>query len=213
MVEEKLKGETISRDEGESVGTYKINVAFADGSNPNYKLTIKSGTFKINQKAVTLTADNVSKKFGEKDPELTYKVDGLVSFAGVEDKLSGVKLTREAGENAGNYAITATVDGKANPNYIVTVVEGGSLTIIANNDKIVVVVKGHSSTGVYSGKEQTVKGFDISTENKAYDLKFVEFTGDSVVSGTDAEYLTGGFDVRFFGGTLDRDVIRLQRVC
>lgn len=185
-VEEKLKGETISRDEGESVGTYKINVAFADGSNPNYKLTIKSGTFKINQKAVTLTADNVSKKFGEKDPELTYKVDGLVSFAGVEDKLSGVKLTREAGENAGNYAITATVDGKANPNYIVTVVEGGSLTIVANNDQIVVVVKGHSSTGVYSGKEQTVKGFDISTENKAYDLKFVEFTGDSVVSGTDA---------------------------
>ena len=97
-----------------------------------------------------------------------------------------MKLTREAGENAGNYAITATVDGKANPNYIVTVVEGGSLTIVANNDQIVVVVKGHSSTGVYSGKEQTVKGFDISTESKAYDLKFVEFTGDSVVSGTDA---------------------------
>lgn len=185
-VEEKLKGETISRQEGDTVGTYKIDVAFADGSNPNYKLTIKSGTFKINQKAVTLTADDVSKKFGEKDPELTYTVDGLVTIGENEDKLAGVKLTREKGENAGTYDITATVDAKANPNYVVTVAKGGTFTIIANNDEIVVTIKGHTSTGVYNGKEQTVKGFDISTESKAYDLKFVEFTGDSVVSGIDA---------------------------
>jgi hypothetical protein len=183
---ESLEGATITRAKGDTVGTYKINVAFEDGSNPNYKLTITPGTLTINPKAVTLTADNVSKKFGETDPELTYTVDSLVKLGETEDKLAGVKLTREKGENAGTYDITATVDAKANPNYIVTVAKGGSLTIIANNDQIVVVVKGHSSTGVYSGKEQTVKGFDISTESKAYDLKFVEFTGDSVVSGIDA---------------------------
>lgn len=184
---EKLKSEKISRQEGDTVGTYKINVAFEDGSNPNYKLTITPGTLTINPKAVTLTADDVSKKFGETDPELTYTVDGLVKLGETEDKLAGVKLTREKGENAGTYDITATVDAKANPNYVVTVADGGgTFTIIANNDKIVVTIKGHSSTGVYSGKEQTVKGFDISTESKAYDLKFVEFTGDSVVSGIDA---------------------------
>lgn len=183
---ESLEGATITRAKGDTVGTYKIDVAFADGSNPNYKLTIKSGTLTISPKAVTLTADDVSKKFGEKDPELTYTVDGLVTIGENEDKLSGVKLTREAGENAGTYAITATVDAKANPNYLVTVAKGGLLTIVANNDKIVVTIKGHTSTGVYNGKEQTVKGFDISTESKAYDLKFVEFTGDSVVSGLDA---------------------------
>ncbi len=183
---EKLKSEKISRQEGDTVGTYKINVAFEDGSNPNYKLTVKPGTLTINPKAVTLTADNVSKKFGETDPELTYTVDGLVKLGETEDKLAGVKLTREKGENAGTYAITATVDAKANPNYKVAVVEGGVLTIVANNDKIVVTIKGHTSTSVYNGKEQTVKGFDISTESKAYDLKFVEYTGDSVVSGTNA---------------------------
>lgn len=199
--EEKLKGETISREEGESVGTYKINVAFEDGSNPNYKLTVKSGTLTIGQKAVTLTADDVSKKFGEADPELTYKVDGLVTIGDTEDKLAGVKLTREKGENAGTYAITATVDAKANPNYVVTVAKGGTLTIIANDDKIVVVVKGHSSTGVYNGKEQTVKGFDISTESKAYDLKFVEFSGDSVVSGTNAGKYTMGLSKDNFTNT------------
>ena len=199
--EEKLKGETISREEGESVGTYKINVAFEDGSNPNYKLTVKSGTLTIGQKAVTLTADDVSKKFGEADPELTYKVDGLVTIGDTEDELAGVKLTREKGENAGEYAITATVDAKANPNYVVTVADGGTLTIIANDDKIVVVVKGHSSTGVYNGKEQTVKGFDISTESKAYDLKFVEFSGDSVVSGTNAGKYTMGLSKDNFTNT------------
>ncbi|MBR6942675.1 MAG: hypothetical protein IKH55_06345 [Fibrobacter sp.] len=183
---ESLEGATITRAKGDTVGTYKIDVAFADGSNPNYKLTVKSGTLTISPKAVTLTVDDVSKKFGEKDPELTYTVDGLVTIGENEDKLSGVKLTREAGENAGTYAITATVDAKANPNYLVTVAKGGLLTIVANNDKIVVTIKGHTSTGVYNGKEQTVKGFDISTESKAYDLKFVEFTGDSVVSGLDA---------------------------
>ena len=188
---ESLEGATITRAKGDTVGTYKIDVAFADGSNPNYKLTVKSGTLTISPKAVTLTVDDVSKKFGEKDPELTYTVDGLVTIGETEDKLAGVTLSREKGEDAGAYKITATVDAKANPNYVVTVDEKeAKLTIVANNDKIVVTIKGHTSTGVYNGKEQTVKGFDISTESKAYDLKFVEYTktdaGDSVVSGTNA---------------------------
>lgn len=188
---ESLEGATITRVEGDSVGTYKINVVFAEGSNPNYELTKKPGTLTISPKAVTLTVDDVLKKFGEKDPELTYKVDGLVTIGEDEDKLKGVTLSREKGEDAGEYAITATVDAKANPNYTVTVAEKkGVFTIDANNDKIVVTVKGHTSTGVYNGKEQSVHGYEISSNSDAYSLKFVEYTktdaGDSVASGTDA---------------------------
>lgn len=188
---ESLEGATITRAKGDTVGTYKIDVAFADGSNPNYKLTVKSGTLTISPKAVTLTVDDVSKKFGEKDPELTYTVDGLVTIGETEDKLAGVTLSREKGEDAGAYKITATVDAKANPNYVVTVDEKeAKLTIVANNDEIVVTVKGHTSTGVYNGKEQTVHGYEISSNSDAYSLKFVEYTktdaGDSVVSGTNA---------------------------
>lgn len=188
---ESLEGATITRAKGDTVGTYKIDVAFADGSNPNYKLTVKSGTLTISPKAVTLTVDDVSKKFGEKDPELTYTVDGLVTIGETEDKLAGVTLSREKGEDAGAYKITATVDAKANPNYVVTVDEKeAKLTIVANNDEIVVTIKGHTSTGVYNGKEQTVHGYDISSNSDAYSLKFVEYTktdaGDSVVSGTNA---------------------------
>ena len=188
---ESLKDATITRAEGEKVGTYKIDVAFADGSNPNYKLTVNSGSLTISPKAVTLTVDDVSKKFGEKDPELTYTVDGLVTIGETEDKLAGVTLSREKGEDAGAYKITATVDAKANPNYVVTVDEKeAKLTIVANNDEIVVTIKGHTSTGVYNGKEQTVHGYEISSNSDAYSLKFVEYTktdaGDSVVSGTNA---------------------------
>ena len=188
---ESLKDATITRAEGEKVGTYKIDVAFADGSNPNYKLTVNSGSLTISPKAVTLTVDDVSKKFGEKDPELTYTVDGLVTIGETEDKLAGVTLSREKGEDAGAYKITATVDAKANPNYVVTVDEKeAKLTIVANNDEIVVTVKGHTSKGVYNGKEQTVHGYEISSNSDAYSLKFVEYTktdaGDSVVSGTNA---------------------------
>ena len=193
-----LKSEKITRAEGEKVGTYKVDVAFEDGANPNYKLTLKSGKLTVTQKAVTLTADNVTKLFGESDPELTYTVDGLVSFNGVKDTLAGVKLVREKGEDAGEYAITATVNAKSNPNYVVTVAEGGVLTIAPNDGKIVVTVKGHVDTVKYDGKAHIVKGFDIMSNSTAYSLSFVKFTGDSIVKDSNAgSYAMGLSEANF----------------
>ena len=196
-----LKSETITRAEGEKVGTYKVDVAFEDGANPNYKLTLKSGKLTITQKAVTLTADSVTKLFGESDPELTYTVDGLVSFNGVKDTLAGVKLVREKGEDAGEYAITATVNAKSNPNYVVTVAEGGVLTIAPNDGKIVVTVKGHVDTVKYDGKAHIVKGFDIMSNSTAYSLSFVKFTGDSIVKDSNAGSYAMGLSKANFENT------------
>ena len=196
-----LKSETITRAEGEKVGTYKVDVAFEDGANPNYKLTLKSGKLTITQKAVTLTADSVTKLFGESDPELTYTVDGLVSFNGVKDTLAGVKLVREKGEDAGEYAITATVNAKSNPNYVVTVAEGGVLTIAPNDGKIVVTVKGHVDTVKYDGKAHVVKGFDIMSNSTAYSLSFVKFTGDSIVKDSNAGSYAMGLSKANFENT------------
>ena len=196
-----LKSETITRAEGEKVGTYKVNVAFENGANPNYKLTLKSGNLKITQKAVTLTADNVTKLFGESDPELTYTVDGLASFDGVKDTLAGVTLVREKGEDAGEYAITATVNAKSNPNYVVTVAEGGVLTIAPNDGKIVVTIKGHVDTVKYDGKEHRVTGYDILSNSTAYPLKFVKFTGKDTVSGINADTYAMGLSAKNFENT------------
>jgi hypothetical protein len=195
-----LKGAKITRDEGEKVGTYKVNIDFAEGANPNYTLTSVPSTLTITPKAVTLNVTNITKKYGEKDPELDYTVDGIVKFGDEEDVLKGVSLMREPGEDAGEYAITATVDAKSNPNYIVST-NDGMLTITANNDKIVVTIKGHTETLQYDGKEHTVQGFDISTNNEAYSLKFVEYTGDSIATGKDAGKYAMGLTASAFKNT------------
>ena len=114
--------------------------------------------------------------------------------------LKGVALKREAGEDAGEYEITASVDAKSNPNYIVST-EAGKLTITANNDKIVVTIKGRADTLQYDGKEHTLKGYEISTNNEAYALKFVEYTGDSIVSGKDAGKYSMGLAASEFKNT------------
>jgi len=82
--------------------------------------------FAITPKPLTVTADSLTKVQGEKDPELTYKADGLVDG----DKLEG-KLAREEGEKPGTYKITqGTLDNK---NYRITFVEG-TLTIKSKSE-------------------------------------------------------------------------------
>ncbi len=189
---EELELPSITRAKGEDVGSYKVSLSFAEGSNTNYKLTIVPGSLTINPRPVTLTVTDLTKKFGEKDPELTYTVKTLASFDGAEVGLNGVVLAREKGENAGIYPISVTVDEEANPNYVVTIADGGSLTISPNDDAIVVSVKGKSNKVQYNGKEQVVKGYEITTNNEAYSLKYVTYSGDSVISGKDAgKYFMG----------------------
>ena len=106
---------TLARAEGEDVGEYAITVTL--GSNPNYEVTATNGTFTINKKTVTITADAKSKTYGEADPALTATVEGLVG----SDTLN-YTLARAEGENVGEYAITVTLG--ENPNYEVTATNG-----------------------------------------------------------------------------------------
>ena len=91
----------------------------------NYTGTV-TRTYKITPKSVTVTADNKSKVFGEKDPELTAKVVGTLGNDTVEYKLS-----RAAGEAVGKYEITVKGD-KLQGNYTVTYV-AGTLTITSQS--------------------------------------------------------------------------------
>ena len=77
-------------------------------------------TATITTRKATVTPDNKTKVYEEKDPDLTYAVSGVLDG----ETLTGITLTRAEGENAGEYAITATADAGANPNYDVTFAEG-----------------------------------------------------------------------------------------
>ncbi|GAB1856251.1 hypothetical protein MHTCC0001_10860 [Flavobacteriaceae bacterium MHTCC 0001] len=82
----------------------------ADGS---FDSGTKDITLTVDQKAITVTADAISKTYGDSDPTLTYQVTGLVGM----DVLSG-SLSRATGEAVGTYAIgQGTLD---NSNYDIT---------------------------------------------------------------------------------------------
>ena len=106
-----------------NVGTLKVK---AKAENKNYKDVTVDYTLKVTCKAVTVTADNKSKVFGEADPKLTAKVVGTLGNDTVEYTLS-----RETGEAAGKYEITPS--GKAEQgNYTVSYV-AGTLTITSQS--------------------------------------------------------------------------------
>ena len=98
-----LTGE-LSRAEGNNVGTYAISQGTLVASS-NYKLDFTGANLTINKATLTVTADAVSKTYGEADPTLTYKVSGLVNGDVEADVVSGI-LSRNAGEDVGTYAIT-----------------------------------------------------------------------------------------------------------
>ena len=100
-------------------GTYTVTAKTAD---LNYTLDSKTTTaeFTIAKHPATVTPENKSKMYEEKDPELTYKVEGVLDG----EELTDITLTRAEGENAGEYAIIGKADANANPNYDVKFVEG-----------------------------------------------------------------------------------------
>ena len=112
---------TLSRAEGDNVGTYTITVTL--GSNPNYAVTATGATLTITQKAATIKADDKTKTYGAADPELTAVIDGQVG----RDELN-YTLSRTEGDTVGDYAITVTLG--SNPNYTIETT-GAKLTITA----------------------------------------------------------------------------------
>ena len=135
----------------------KQNVAISDlklggDSAANYVLA-ESGnqtetTATITAKEVTVTPDNKSKVYEEKDPKLTYIVSGVLSG----ETLKGITLARAEGENVGEYGITGTADAGANPNYDVTFAKG-TFTIKPKSIQSATVVLGKGLTA--NGAEQT----------------------------------------------------------
>ena len=126
---------TVTRTAGENVGGYPIAIGLGTGAvNDNYDITVSGSIFTISKKAATITVDNKNKVYGETDPTLSAVVTGTVGTETLE-----YNLNRANGENAGTYAITASLGSggrvnnkvvtlSVNENYDITVVNG-TLTI------------------------------------------------------------------------------------
>jgi gliding motility-associated-like protein len=104
------------------VGTYNGDVALTSTDAVQVNMPTASST--VNTMAITVTADANSKIYGIADPTLTYTLTSGALANG--DSFTGA-LTRDAGEDVGDYAITQG-DLALSANYVLNYA-GANLTI------------------------------------------------------------------------------------
>ena len=153
-----------------------VTITAVENSKYSGKIT---KTFTINKAKLTITAEAKTKVYGEKDPELTYKAEGLVEG----DKLTGA-LTRAEGENAGEYDITQGTL-KASDNYEVTFV-GAKLTISERTYKVTVAktTGGEVVTSKVDGVKTNEQVNMIVTPAEGYHLESLIVTTENGASVT-----------------------------
>lgn len=120
---------------GEYTITYEL-VNTADG----LVVGTHTVTVEVVNTEITITADAQSKTYGDADPALTSEITSGSLLEG--DELAG-SLSRVAGENVGDYAITSTL---AHPNYTITFVSA-DLTI----NPRAITVAAVTDTKIYDG--------------------------------------------------------------
>ncbi len=113
------------------VGSYAITAALNDPGSKlgNYTVTNTPGSLTVTAAALTVTANNDSREYGDANPTLTGSITGIKNGDNITASYS---TTATAASNVGGYAITATLndpDSKLG-NYTITN-NSGTLTITA----------------------------------------------------------------------------------
>lgn len=128
------------KDVGKLTVAYKVTI---DGATAEGKVELE-----VKPCAITVTAQDASKTYGEADPVFTWDVTSGKLVAG--ETLQGLEIERENNDNVrdGGYALQLTQPEGANPNYSITFVDG-TFTI---NQRLLTVTWG-TREFVYDGKE------------------------------------------------------------
>jgi filamentous hemagglutinin family protein len=153
---------------------YEIEVSAATGGTftaSNYDITYVDGSLQVNPAALTITANNASKTYGQETifagTEFTTGVGELKNSDAIDSlTLSSAGAAATAGVSAGPYTIEASApQGLAfnEANYSITYVDGSltvspkPLTISANNAS-----KTYGQTMTFEGTEFTSSGLENS---------------------------------------------------
>lgn len=104
------------KDAGKVTVDYHVTI---DGATVEGQVTLE-----VKPLAITVSALDASKAYGNDDPALGWKVTEGKLVEG--ESLEGITVSREAGEavSKGGYAVTASQPEDANPNYEITFVDG-----------------------------------------------------------------------------------------
>ena len=116
-------GLVISREAGEDVNTYNITAEYDSEKAKNYEITVTDATFTITAAELEIVVDDNTKVYGDEDPELVLANEPAYQN-GDDAEAIGLKIEREAGEDVGEYAITATATGVNAGNYTINFTDG-----------------------------------------------------------------------------------------
>lgn len=127
------------RDVGKLTVAYQVTI---DGATAEGEVTLE-----VKPRAITVTAQDASKTYGEKDPVFEWSV---TSGEIVGDDTLELEIEREDCDDVrdGGYALHLTQAKDANPNYDLTFVDG----VFTINQRLLTVTWG-TSEFVYDGKE------------------------------------------------------------
>lgn len=127
------------KDVGTLEVAYQVTI---DGVTAEGKVTLE-----VKQRAITVTAQDASKTYGEEDPVFEWSVTAGKLVAG--ETLQGLKIERDDCDDAGSYALHLTQAKDANPNYNITFGDG-KFTI---NQRLLTVTWG-TTEFIYDGRER-----------------------------------------------------------
>lgn len=188
------------KDAGSVTVDYRVTI---DGSAVEGQVTLE-----VTPLAITVSALDASKTYGDSDPALGWEVTKgkLVK----DESLQGITVSREAGEavRKDGYAVTAVQSEGANPNYKITF-KDGTFTI---GKRELAVTWDTTTEFTYDGEEHcpqaklhnvvgddNISAYVEGAKVKAgtYTAKITELTGDDAGNyKLPAEGLTCGFSIK-----------------
>ena len=147
VVEYSVKGKNeYTTTKPKNAGEYTVRVTYP--ADDNYEKSSVTKDFTIKKMKTRVSAIDLSKTYGEKGYELMYSFDRLAR----EDRLTGIILTREEGEDVGTYKIKVSQKEGSNPNYDITFKDGTYTINPLSIDKGRVVL---GNVLKYTGEKQT----------------------------------------------------------
>ena len=135
---------TLGRTAGENVDGYTITVTANAADNPNYDITTNNGTFTINKKALTITADSATKAYDTtaltKD---SYTNTDLAAGDSIESvTITGSQTTAASSDNVPSGAVIKNGGTDVTANYQITYVNGTLTVTQATTNTVTVDITG-----------------------------------------------------------------------
>ena len=168
--EESVVTGALSRAEGQNAGTYAITKGTLSAGD-NYDISYAEANLTIEKKTLAVTADDMTKTYGNADPAFTYTADGFAYEDSIATVMSGA-LSRAEGSDVGTYAITQGTLS-AGDNYDISYT-GATLTVTKRN----VTLTSVTASKAYDGTALTNAEITVS--------------GDGFADGEGAEYNVTG---------------------